>query len=95
MRGGVSLIHINIQPFSAVVATPPYILFRSILAYLYHSFFLNTTTMSAPESTAHSSVEWNEAQCTAALAKLEQLQAQVCHHTLTLCVNDEANILPD
>ena len=33
------LIHINIQPFTAAVATPPNIIFRGIIAY-FHSLFL-------------------------------------------------------
>ena len=51
--------------------------------------------MSAPESTAHSTAEWDEAQCTAALAQLEQLQEQVCQRTLTPYENDEANVPSD
>jgi hypothetical protein len=41
-------------------------------------------TMSAPESTAHSSAEWDEAQCIASLAQLERLQEQVGQHTHSL-----------
>lgn len=33
--------------------------------------------MSAPEAAAQSSATWDEAQCTAALAQLEQLQSQI------------------
>ena len=49
-------------------------------------FGVLSVNMSASDSTAH----WDEAQCMAALAQLEQLQAQVCtctqpHGTILIC----------
>lgn len=40
--------------------------------------------MSVSDSTAQPGAGWDEAQCTAALAQLEQLQAQVRLHHLSL-----------